>query len=206
MNPVDVSSSTGLPHYLPPVLALVAFVALLFLTALAAIRFFVSQETTRLHKLNRAIVVTTAAFAVLVCAFIFTREAVRPQPAKVLKVDLQPPPAQPERAIALWQRDDFTLLAGGTDGPPLQPVDSTHLALTLSALSQGQRNIKIYIRAGAEVRYKVISDLLNTLRTSGYPHIILVENEPVTPPPNQPPSFDAKAVSKLLAPVNDAKR
>jgi biopolymer transport protein ExbD len=80
-------------------------------------------------------------------------------------IDPRPRPDQP---MFLTIKSDLILWLG--DGP----VSSAGLQAALDALSKGDRNQLVYLRADKSVRYGSLMEKINLLRTAGYTKVPLV--------------------------------
>jgi biopolymer transport protein ExbD len=77
----------------------------------------------------------------------------------------QPRPDQP---IFLTIKSDLTLALGN------EPVPSTGLQAALDALSKGDRNQRVFLRADKAVSYGSLMEKMNLLRSVGYLKVALV--------------------------------
>jgi biopolymer transport protein ExbD len=80
-------------------------------------------------------------------------------------VERQPRPDEP---IFLTIKSDLTLALGNT------PVARGALQGSLDALSKGDRNQRVFVRADKTVAYGNLMDTMNELRTDGYHKVALV--------------------------------
>ncbi len=84
----------------------------------------------------------------------------------------QPRPDQP---IFLTIKSDLSWALGDT------PVARDALQSSLDALSKGDRNQRVYVRADKSVPYGSLMDAMNELRTDGYRKVALVGLESDAP-------------------------
>jgi biopolymer transport protein ExbD len=77
----------------------------------------------------------------------------------------QPRPDQP---IFLTIKSDLTLALGN------EPVPPTGLQAALDALSKGDRNQRVFLRADKTVAYGSLMEKMNLLRSAGYLKVALV--------------------------------
>jgi biopolymer transport protein ExbD len=80
-------------------------------------------------------------------------------------VERQPRPDEP---IFLTIRSDLTLALGNS------PVARGALQSSLDALSKGDRNQRVFVRADKTVAYGSLMETMNELRTDGYHKVALV--------------------------------
>jgi biopolymer transport protein ExbD len=80
-------------------------------------------------------------------------------------VERQPRPVEP---IFLTIKSDLTLALGNA------PVARGALQSALDALSKGDRNQRVFVRADKTVAYGNLMDTMNELRTDGYHKVALV--------------------------------
>ncbi|MGH6769403.1 MAG: TonB system transport protein ExbD [Xanthobacteraceae bacterium] len=86
------------------------------------------------------------------------------------------PQPRPDKPVFLTVRRDLTLAIGE------QTVSRDSLALGLSAVTMGDTNTRIFLRADKEVAYGALMDVMNLMRKAGYLKIALVGLEKPPPP------------------------
>ena len=86
--------------------------------------------------------------------------------------ELQP---RPDRPIFLTLKRDLTLALGE------QTIGREALASGLNALTMGEKDTRIFLRADHEVAYGALMEVMNLMRKAGYLKIALVGLE--KPPP-----------------------
>lgn len=95
-----------------------------------------------------------------------------------VNVDLPAANAQaqprPDAPIFITLTADLALLLGETE------VNETQLASQIDALTEGDKETRLFVRADQTVPYGQLMDLMNELRHAGYLHIGLVALEATT--------------------------
>jgi biopolymer transport protein ExbD len=86
------------------------------------------------------------------------------------------PQPRPDKPIFLTVRRDLTLAIGE------QTVSRESLAVGLSAVTMGDRDTRIFLRADKEVAYGALMEVMNLMRKAGYLKIALVGLEKPPPP------------------------
>jgi TonB system transport protein ExbD (group 1) len=86
------------------------------------------------------------------------------------------PQPRPDKPVFLTVRRDLTLAIGE------QTVSRDSLALGLSAVTKGDTNTRIFLRADKEVAYGQLMEVMNLMRRAGYLKIALVGLEKPPPP------------------------
>jgi TonB system transport protein ExbD (group 1) len=85
------------------------------------------------------------------------------------------PQPRPDKPIFLTVKRDLTLALGE------QPIGREALASGLNALTMGDKETRIFLRADQEVAYGPLMEVMNLMRKAGYLKIALVGLE--KPPP-----------------------
>jgi biopolymer transport protein ExbD len=85
----------------------------------------------------------------------------------------QPQP-RPDEPIFITLTADLTLLLGDT------AVHAEQLPAQIDALTEGDKETRLFVRADQTVPYGQLMDLMNDLRRAGYLHIGLVALEAMT--------------------------
>ena len=86
------------------------------------------------------------------------------------------PQPRPDKPIFLTVRRDLTLAIGE------QTVSRESLAVGLSAVTMGNRDTRIFLRADKEVAFGALMEVMNLMRKAGYLKIALVGLEKPPPP------------------------
>ena len=133
-----------------------------------------SDELAEVHEIN----VTPFIDVMLVLLIIFmvaaplaTVDVAVNLPAST--AELQP---RPDRPIFLTLKRDLTLALGE------QTIGREALASGLNALTMGEKDTRIFLRADHEVAYGALMEVMNLMRKAGYLKIALVGLEK---PPSQ---------------------
>jgi biopolymer transport protein ExbD len=87
------------------------------------------------------------------------------------------PQPRPDKPVYLSVRSDLSLSLGN------ETVSETGLGATLAALTNADRNQRIFLRADKAVPYGELMRVMNLLRSEGYLKIALVGLEDATPLP-----------------------
>jgi biopolymer transport protein ExbD len=87
----------------------------------------------------------------------------------------QPQP-RPDKPLYLTVKSDLSLALGN------DPVGRGQLASALDAATNGDKNIRIFLRADKVVPYGDVMEVMNSLRGAGYLTIALVGLEKVSEP------------------------
>ena len=82
---------------------------------------------------------------------------------------------RPDKPIFLTVKRDLTLALGE------QPIGREALAASLNAITMGDKETRIFLRADQEVAYGALMEVMNLMRKAGYLKIALVGLE--KPPP-----------------------
>jgi biopolymer transport protein ExbD len=127
------------------------------------------DSLSELHEIN----VTPFIDVMLVLLIIFMVAA--PLATVDIAVNLpaaaaQPQP-RPEKPIYLTLKTDLTLAIGET------PVAREALASTLGAVTRGEKDTRIFLRADKMVPYGEMMEVMNLMRRAGYLKIALVGME-----------------------------
>jgi len=133
-----------------------------------------SDEASELHEIN----VTPFIDVMLVLLIIFMVAA--PLSTVDVGVDLPvstaKPQPQPDKPIFLTLKSDLSLALGN------EPVTRSDLARALDALTQMDRQQRLFLRADKTVPYGEVMRLMNALRSAGYLKVALVGLEAVDLP------------------------
>jgi biopolymer transport protein ExbD len=86
------------------------------------------------------------------------------------------PRQRPDKPLYLSVKPDLTLALGN------DPVARDLLRSTLDAAAKGEKDTLIFLRADKTVPYGELMEVMNLLRTAGYPKVALVSLEKVTAP------------------------
>jgi biopolymer transport protein ExbD len=78
------------------------------------------------------------------------------------------PQPRPDKPVFLTVRRDLTLAIGE------QPVSREALAISLSAVTMGDRDTRIFLRADKDVPYGALMEVMNLMRRAGYLKVALV--------------------------------
>ena len=78
------------------------------------------------------------------------------------------PQPRPDKPVFLTVRRDLTLAIGE------QAVSRDALAISLSAVTMGDRDTRIFLRADKDVPYGALMDVMNLMRRAGYLKVALV--------------------------------
>jgi biopolymer transport protein ExbD len=87
----------------------------------------------------------------------------------------QPQP-RPDKPVFLTVKSDLTIALGD------QPIVREVLASSLDALSNGDRDTRVFLRADKAVPYGDLMEVMNLLRAAGYLKVALVGLEKVSEP------------------------
>jgi biopolymer transport protein ExbD len=136
------------------------------------------DELDEQHEIN----VTPFIDVMLVLLIIFMVAA--PLATVDINVDLPSsnaaPQERPDEPIYVTLGTDLTLNLNN------DPVDADGLAAALDALTEGDREQRIFLRADQAVPYGELMGLINTLRSAGYLRVGLVGLETTTPAAGAP--------------------
>jgi len=140
-----------------------------------------SAETDELQE-NHEINVTPFIDVILVLLIIFMVAA--PLATVDVNVDLPAstamPQQRPDEPMYLSVKDDLSLLLGE------QPVTREALQASLDAVTENDREARVFLRADKAVAYGDLMEVMNLLRSAGYLKIALVGLEQVSQTPGQP--------------------
>ncbi len=85
------------------------------------------------------------------------------------------PQPRPEQPLYLTVKSDLALTLGN------DPVERGALAAALDALTKGEKESRIFLRADKTVPYGELIEVMNLLRSAGYLKVALVGLEKITP-------------------------
>ena len=86
------------------------------------------------------------------------------------------PAPRPDKPVFLTVRRDLTLAIGE------QTVSREALAISLSSVTMGDKDTRIFLRADKDVAYGALMDVMNLMRKAGYLKVALVGLEKPPPP------------------------
>jgi biopolymer transport protein ExbD len=132
-----------------------------------------SDELAEVHEIN----VTPFIDVMLVLLIIFMVAAplATVDVAVNLPASTAEPQPRPNKPIFLTVKRDLTLALGE------QPIGREALAPALNALTMGDKETRIFLRADQQVTYGALAEVMNLMRKAGYLKIALVQHE--KPPP-----------------------
>ena len=132
-----------------------------------------SDELAEVHEIN----VTPFIDVMLVLLIIFMVAAplATVDVAVNLPASTAEPQPRPNKPIFLTVKRDLTLALGE------QPVGREALASALNALTMGDKETRIFLRADQQVTYGTLAEVMNLMRKAGYLKVALVGLE--KPPP-----------------------
>jgi biopolymer transport protein ExbD len=132
-----------------------------------------SDELAEVHEIN----VTPFIDVMLVLLIIFMVAAplATVDVAVNLPASTAEPQPRPNKPIFLTVKRDLTLALGE------QPIGREALAPALNALTMGDKETRIFLRADQQVTYGALAEVMNLMRKAGYLKIALVQLE--KPPP-----------------------
>jgi biopolymer transport protein ExbD len=124
-------------------------------------------------KVNSDINVTPMVDVMLVLLIIFM--VVAPLATVDIPVDLPAstakPQPRPQKPLFLTVKQDLTLAVDDT------PVGEQGLAAALNAVTHGDKEQRVFLRAAKSVSYGDLTDVMNELRAAGYLKVALVGME-----------------------------
>jgi biopolymer transport protein ExbD len=131
------------------------------------------DELAEVHEIN----VTPFIDVMLVLLIIFMVAAplATVDVAVNLPASTAEPQPRPDKPIFLTVKRDLTLALGE------QPIGREALGSSLNALSMGDKDARIFLRADQEVPYGALMEVMNLMRKAGYLKVALVGLE--KPPP-----------------------
>jgi|SRR5262245_20227994 len=131
------------------------------------------DELSEVHEIN----VTPFIDVMLVLLIIFMVAAplATVDVAVNLPASTAEPQPRPSKPIFLTLKRDLTLALGE------QPVGRDALASGLDALTKGDRDTRIFLRADQEVAYGALMEVMNLMRKAGYLKVALVGLEKPAP-------------------------
>ena len=131
------------------------------------------DELAEVHEIN----VTPFIDVMLVLLIIFMVAAplATVDVAVNLPASTAEPQPRPDKPIFLTVKRDLTLALGE------QPVAREALGAALGALTKGDREMRIFLRADKDVAYGALMEVMNLMRKAGYLKVALVGLE--KPPP-----------------------
>jgi biopolymer transport protein ExbD len=133
-----------------------------------------SDELAEVHEIN----VTPFIDVMLVLLIIFMVAA--PLATVDISVNLPAstaePQPRPDKPIFLTVKRDLTLALGE------QAVGREALASGLNAVTMGDKDTRIFLRADQEVPYGAVMEVMNLMRKAGYLKVALVGLEKPPPP------------------------
>ena len=132
-----------------------------------------SDELAEVHEIN----VTPFIDVMLVLLIIFMVAAplATVDVAVNLPASTAEPQPRPNKPIFLTVKRDLTLALGE------QPIGREALAPALNALTMGDKETRIFLRADQQVTYGALAEVMNLMRKAGYLKVALVGLE--KPPP-----------------------
>jgi len=86
------------------------------------------------------------------------------------------PQPRPDKPVFLTVRRDLTLAIGE------QTIARDSLGVGLAAVTKGDKDTRIFLRADKEVAYGGLMEVMNLMRTAGYLKVALVGLEKPPPP------------------------
>ena len=137
------------------------------------------DELAENHEIN----VTPFIDVILVLLIIFMVAA--PLATVDVPVDLPvvaaPPQPRPDKPVFLTVKADLTLAVGD------KPVATAALRAELEAVTEGDHERRVFLRAAKTVAYGELMEVMNDLRRAGYLKVALVGLEDADAPPTRPP-------------------
>jgi biopolymer transport protein ExbD len=132
------------------------------------------DDLAEVHEIN----VTPFIDVMLVLLIIFTVAAPLATVDVVvnLPASTAEPQPRPDKPVFLTVKRDLTLALGD------QPIARESLGAGLRALTNGDTDARIFLRADQEVAYGSLMEVMNLLRKAGYLKIALVGLEKPPPP------------------------
>jgi biopolymer transport protein ExbD len=124
------------------------------------------DELSELHEIN----VTPFIDVMLVLLIIFMVAAplATVDVAVNLPASTAEPQPRPDKPIFLTVKKDLTLALGE------QSIGRDSLASALNALTMGDKDMRIFLRADEEVAYGALMEVMNLMRKAGYLKVALV--------------------------------
>ena len=131
------------------------------------------DELAEVHEIN----VTPFIDVMLVLLIIFMVAAplATVDVAVNLPASTAEPQPRPDKPIFLTLKRDLSLALGE------QPIGREALASGLNALTKGDKDARIFLRADREVAYGALMEVMNLMRKAGYLKVALVGLEKPSP-------------------------